>query len=279
MRRISVVSFFTNHIMSSKKHAIVMLAYFNCDLVERTLESFGNYRKNNSVDVFLIENPSKNSASMREIAVKYNVGHYMCSENVGVSLFDEFLRLRRAQMSDYDFISITESDVVVEDGAIEETLSILQENAEIPIAQIRLNADLDKYRKLPLGEWGITGFPRYKTFSIGTTGFQFVTFRKEVMYDVLERLERKEISGCIAGMAGAPGTYAALSDQTVRMYVHQHHGGLAAITNLKLDHIGWEKYMDSEGNFDLQGEYAVEKIKHPLRHSIPCAIVEVTDVL
>lgn len=278
--------------MASKKHAIVMLAYFNCDLVERTLESFGNYRKNTSVDVFLIENPSKNSASMREIAVKYNVaGHYMCSENVGVSLFDEFLRLRRAQMTDYDFISITESDVVVEDGAIEETLSILQENAKIPIAQIQINVDLDKYRKLLLGnEWWVPAPIRYKTFFLGTTGFQFVTFRKEVMYDLLDRLERKEISGSIAGMAGAPGTYAALSDQTVRMYVHQHHGGQVlqhqpagegpqAVTNLKLEHIGWEKYMDSEGNFDLQGEYAVEKIKHPLRHSIPCAIVEVTDVL
>ena len=267
--------------MASKKHAIVMLAYFNCDLVERTLESFGNYRKNTSVDVFLIENPSKNSASMREIAVKYNVaGHYMCSENVGVSLFEEFLRLRRAQMSDYDFISITESDVVVEDGAIEETLSILQENAEIPIAQIQLNVDLDKYRKLLLGnEWWVPQPIRYKTFFRGMTGFQFVTLRKEVMYDVLDRLGRKEISGDISGMAGAPGTYTGLSDQTLGKYIRLHHEGLAAITNLRLDHIGWEKYLDSEGYLCIQGEYSVEKSKHPFRHSIPCTIVEVTDVL
>ena len=36
------------------KHAIIMLVYYNQDLIERTLKSFQKYRYNNDVDIFFI---------------------------------------------------------------------------------------------------------------------------------------------------------------------------------------------------------------------------------
>ena len=60
-----------------------MIVYFNYDLIERTLNSFQKYRNNNEVDIFFIENPSKNSSYIKELANKYNIDyHYICNENL-----------------------------------------------------------------------------------------------------------------------------------------------------------------------------------------------------
>ena len=129
-----------------KKHAIIMLIYYNHDLIERTLKSFQKYRDNNDVDIYFIENPSKNSQLIKDLANTYNVNyHYICSENIGGILFEYFLRKMKHVLYDkYDYISTTESDVVVEDGSIEESISILNENNEIPVSYIQLNCGLEK---------------------------------------------------------------------------------------------------------------------------------------
>jgi len=244
------------------KHAIIMLVYYNHDLIERTLKSFQKYRDNNEVDIYFIENPSKNSPLIKDLANTYNVNyHYICSENIGGILFEYFLRKMHFLLDKYDYISTTESDVVVEDGSIEEAISILNENNEIPVSYIQLNCDLEKYKKLPISSW-VPKPTKYKTFYTGITGFQFISFRKIILYDFLNRLENKEI---IAPIALGCSNYYGLSDTNLGIYINNILRQKGGITNGKLDHIGWEKYIDMNGNFIETGEYCLEKKKHVYR--------------
>ena len=161
----------------------------------------------------------------------------------------------------YDYISTTESDVVVENGSIEEAISILNENDEIPVSYIQLNCDLEKYKKLPISSW-VPKPVKYKTFYTGITGFQFITFRKDILYDFLNRLENKEI---IAPIALGCSDYYGISDTNLGIYIDNILRQKSGITNRKLDHIGWEKYMDINGNLVESGDYSLEKKKHVYR--------------
>ena len=245
------------------KHAIIMLVYYNHDLIERTLKSFQNYRDNNEVDIYFIENPSKNSPLIKELANTYNVNyHYICSENIGGILLELFLRkMKDILLYKYDYISTTESDVVVEDGSIDEAISILNENDEIPVSYIQLNCDLEKYKNLPVHSW-VPKPIKYKTFYTGYTGFQFITFRKNILFDLLKRLKNKEI---ISPIALGCSDYYGLSDSNLRIYIYEILKQKGGITNKKLDHIGWEKYIDINGNHNETGEYCLEKKKHVYR--------------
>ena len=245
---------------NTMKHAIIMLVYYNHDLIERTLKSFRKYRDNHSVDIYFIENPSKNSSLIKDLANTYNINHhYICSENIGGILIGHFLRkMKIGLLNKYDYISITESDVVVDDGSIEETVTILNENHEIPVSYIQLNCDLEKYTKLPINEW-VPKPVRYKTFYTGITGFQFITFRKDILYDFLNRLKNKEIS---APIALGCSDYYDVSDTNLRIYIYNVLKQKGGITNRKLDHIGWEKYMDINGNLTETGDYSIEKKKY-----------------
>jgi len=244
------------------KHAIIMLVYYNHDLIERTLKSLQKYRDNNEVDIYFIENPSKNSQLIKDLANTYNVNyHYICSENIGGILFEYFLRKMHFLLDKYDYISTTESDVVVEDGSIEEAISILNENNEIPVSYIQLNCDLEKYKKLPISRW-VPKPVKYKTFYTGITGFQFITFRKDILYDFLNRLENKEI---VAPIILGCSDYYGLSDTNLGIYINNILRQKGGITNRKLDHIGWEKYIDINGNLNDTGEYCLEKKKHVYR--------------
>ena len=245
------------------KHCIIMLVYYNYDLIERTLKSFQKYRDNNDVDIYFIENPSKNSSLIKDLANTYNVNyHYICSENIGGILFEYFLRKMKSVLLDkYDYISTTESDVVVENGSIEEAISILNENHEIPVSYIQLNCELEKYKKLPISRW-VPKPIKYKTFYEGITGFQFITFRKDILYDFLDRLKNKEI---IAPIALGCSNFYGLSDTNCEIYIYNVLKQKGGITNRKLDHIGWEKYMDINGNLVEMGDYCLEKKKHVYR--------------
>lgn len=244
------------------KHAIIMLVYYNHDLIERTLKSFQKYRDNNEVDIYFIENPSKNSPLIKDLANTYNVNyHYICSENIGGILFEYFLRKMHFLLDKYDYISTTESDVVVEDGSIEEAISILNENNEIPVSYIQLNCDLEKYKNLPISHW-VPKPTKYKTFYTGITGFQFITFRKNILYDFLNKLKNKEI---IAPIACGCSDFYGLSDTNLGIYIENILRQKGGITNGKLDHIGWEKYIDINGNLNETGEYCLEKKKHVYR--------------
>lgn len=245
------------------KHAIVMLVYYNHDLIKRTLDSFQLFRDNNDVDMYFIENPSKNSSLIKDLVSAYNINyHYICSENIGGFLIEHFCRkMRNMLMDKYDYISITESDVVVDDGAIKESITILNENPEIPVTYIQPNCNLEKYQKLPINEW-VGKFEKYKTFYTGITGFQFVTFRKNILYDFLDRLKNKEIIGSIA--LGCSDFYG-LSDTNLGKYIYEILNLKGGVTTRKLDHIGWEKYIDINGNVCETGEYFLEKSKNVYR--------------
>ena len=174
-------------------------------------------------------------------------------------LVELFLRnMKDTLLYNYDYISTTESDVVVDDGSIEETIYILNENNEIPVSYIQINCDLEKYKKLPTAIW-VPKPTKYKTFYTGITGFQFITFRRNILYDFLDRLKNNEIMSPIA--CGC-SDFHGLSDINLGIYINNILGQKGGITNRKLDHIGWEKYMDVNGNLIESGDYCLEKKKH-----------------
>ena len=245
-----------------KKHAILMLCYYNHDSIERTLKSFKKYRECNDVDIYFLENPSKNSTHIKDLAVRYSIDkHFICSDNIGGILIDHVLRSYPDLMKQYQYISTTESDVVVEDGSIEEALNILDENREIPVSFIQINCELEKYKHLPVKSWVPTP-TRYKTFLAGFTGAQFITYRTGVLYNFLDTLSKKMIIGSCA--LGCSNFYGA-SDTNLHIYITRFLKTVGGVTNLKLDHIGWEQYMDKNGYLDETNEYCLEKKKHVYR--------------
>ena len=243
------------------KHAIIMLVYYNYDLIERCLKSFSHYLKDNKADIYFIENPSIHSIKIKELVKKYNINfHYICNENIGGCAFELFPRQNKSLMEKYEYISVTESDVIVENGAIEECIDILDNNVEVPVISIQLNCELYKYRNLPTSKW-VHRSQKYKTFYKGSTGFQFIMFRNYVLYDFLEKLNNKKIINPIA--LGCRNFYG-VSDSNLTHYIKMIKS-VWARTNSKLDHIGWEKYVDKDGFRNEQHEYCLEKKKHVYR--------------
>lgn len=238
-----------------EKTAIVMLIYYNYDLVERTLESFsGKF----SGDIIFVENPSVHSHEMRMIAKKYNVKyHYVCNQNIGGCAFELFFRHHRLLLENYDFIAATESDVVIGDGAIQETIDILKNNSEVKISSIQLDVGLHKYRNLPLDQWIPRPVP-YKDFFVGCTGFQFIMFPRPVLYQFLKELsEKKHVNPIALGCSDFYG----LSDTNLNSFVEKNHM-LWGITTRKCDHIGWEKYLDDDQNYCESTDYCKTREKH-----------------
>lgn len=239
----------------SPNTAIVMLVYYNYELVERSIKSFHSVFDG---DIIFIENPSIHSDKMRELAVRYGVSrHFICNENIGGCLIELFLRSYSSLLNKYDFVAITESDFVVQHGAIDETLNILVNNVEIDIVSIQLDITLPKYKKLPIKSW-VPTLHRYKNFYLGKTGFQFIMFRCHILYDFLKQLQTKEIVNPI--VLGCNNFYG-LSDTNLYCYIVKNNKKWG-VTNLTGDHIGWEQYLDENGNFSLESDYCNERKKH-----------------
>lgn len=241
-----------------KNHVIFMIVYYNYELIERCLKSFASYLQNNNVDIYFLENPSIYSNKIKKLAIKYSIKyHYMCSENIGGCIIECFLRQNKYLMDKYNYISITESDIYIERGSIEESLDILNNNTEVGVASIQINCSLEKYKNLPTKSW-VPCPIKYKTFYKGITGAQFMTVKPYILVDFLERLKHHEIIGSIS--LGEKNFYG-FSDTNLLIYMNRIEK-VWGLTNLKLDHTGWEQYLDKNGNLNETNDYCVEKKKN-----------------
>lgn len=239
----------------SSNAVIIMLVYFNYDLVERSINSFTSQFQG---DIIFIENPSIHSEKMRQIGKKYNIcSHYICNENIGGCAIELFLRSNADMLKKYDYIAVTESDMVIEKGGINELFDILTNNIEIDIASIQLDIHLSKYKNLPTYLW-VPPIEKYKNFYLGYTGFQFIMFRHNILYDFLQKLADKKHVNHIA--CGSNDFYG-LSDTNLYDYIMKNEMKWA-VTNTKGDHIGWEKYLDDAGNFSQSCDYCKEREQH-----------------
>lgn len=230
---------------------IIMLVYFNYDLVERSIESFISDFQG---DIIFIENPSIHSEKMREIGKKYNIcSHYICNENIGGCAIELFLRSNVDMLKKYNYIAVTESDMVIEKGCISELVDILSNNIEIDTASVQLDI-LPKYKNLPTNLW-VPPINKYKNFYLGYTGFQFIMFRRNILYDFLQKLANKMH---VNNIAGGCNDFYGLSDTNLYDYILKN-GMKWAVTSTKGDHIGWEKYLDDDGNFAQACDYCKER--------------------
>jgi hypothetical protein len=239
------------------KHLILILAYYNDDLLKRTLESMRYYIMKDSTTTYILENPSKNSDKIKNVIKKYNIDkHYICSENIGGFIFEKFCYKNIELLKKFDYISFTEGDVVVSKNSIEETIDILENNEEIIVSSIRLELNTQKYSNLPINAW-VPKLTRYKNFYKGHTGFQFITMKINVLLDLLETLKMRIICNPIAlGVSDFKG----LSDTNLFAYTTLKNKNWG-VTNLSLDHIGWEKYINKQEDYVIEKNNSVYRLR------------------
>lgn len=228
-----------------KDLAILMNCFFNTNDIERTIQSIE--QTHFPCDIFMLENPSKYSEQIRILKHKFPVYRYfICNENIESSIFQLFCKKYRSTIKNYKYIAMTESDVVLDKGALHEIIDLLDTSKEyVGLGSIDLHMNQAKYYNLPIYHW----VPRPEIvdgYHTGSTGFQFIVFKQSTLLNFLEALDRKELSGGIA--LGAP-VYHGISDTNLNIYVRNNNLLWIRTIYNKLDHIGWEHYIENNDEY------------------------------
>ena len=139
------------------KILILMTCFYHYEFIERTLESIVNSTGDPelSYDIYFLENPSQHSDRIAELGRKYHVArHYLCNKNIAGQINVCFLK--QTQISDfneYDYIAMTESDVVLDQGAIQEAIDLLNQSRDlakpsVEHCSVALYTNLPKYKSI-----------------------------------------------------------------------------------------------------------------------------------
>lgn len=234
-----------------KDTLILVEAYFNYNDIDRTLESLvGNkslYQTYDETpyDIIVLQNPSKYTDSMEKVLNKYSefiLKRYMSNENIEGNIFQYFLTNYRHITDKYRFIAITEGDVVLDRDAFSEAYTLINKYENVGNVSIDLSLENLKIPPLPPGasNWVPTGIT-CDDHIIGDTGFQFILFRKNHIYEFLEMINKKLICNSIAcGVSN----YYGISDTNLGVFNRMKGRPWIRTKYNKLLHIGWEHYMD-----------------------------------
>jgi hypothetical protein len=223
---------------------ILLNCFFNYELIERTLKSIKE--TNFYCDIIFLENPSKYSDKIKECGKRYNIyKHYISDDNIEGNIFTLFVKKFKDIINNYDYIAMSEADVVLEKNSLDEAIQILDMNDE-SVGNISIDVDMNykKYSELPIDIW-IKPPEIIKNYKVGATGFQFIIFKKDFLYDFIDTLDKKIISSQIAL---GDLSYYGLSDSNLELF-NKYRNKLWIRTNkTKLDHIGWELYLKINEN-------------------------------
>lgn len=226
------------------KILILMTCFFHFEFIERTLKSILCSKGDFMIDVYFLENPSKYSPKISALAKQYNIKHFICNGNIAGQVNVIFIRDNIELLSQYDFISITESDVVLDPYAINEALKILKKHNKIDICSIDLNMNLNKYNQIKSKtiKWVPTG-TICDDYIKGATGFQFILFRKNILLDLINKILTGKLCSKIArGVKNFNG----LSDTNLKQFCDKYCKLWVRTKYHKLDHIGWETELDNK---------------------------------
>jgi hypothetical protein len=237
--------------MQAEKILVVLNCYFNYRDIERTV---GSILDNNiPVDIVFLENPSKYSFQIREIAIKYKIfKHYMCSGNIELNTFTLFANTHPEIINQYNYVAVSEADVVLSKDSMVECLAILAKYDKCHTCSIDLELNYSKYNKLPIRSWVPIPIV-FDDYLEGPTGWQFIIFKRPFLLDFVKALNKRELVSKVS--LGTPQFYG-LSDSNLRIFVGRTQTRWLRTKLNKLDHIGWEHYLDNKD------EYCVEKNKN-----------------
>jgi hypothetical protein len=242
------------------KLAILICAFYNKELLDRTLTSIYLNASSHDFDIFFLENPSERSDEICTLKKKYpNINYYICQENIDIGIFDAFSKYyMKTELKKYDYITICEGDMVLDKNAIDECIGILDNNSEVGLCSVKTHKDLEKYKKLQhlINKWIPT--PRtYKNFLAGETGLQFLTFKTDIFYDFLENVHK--FPAYIA--ATNNNTYVGINDNCIKRYCEHNNIIWGQTINTGLDHTGWELFLTDKFNYFKKREEDIKNKK------------------
>jgi hypothetical protein len=249
--------------MNTEKPSLLLLinCFFNVSLIDRCLESIQKSSKTNfTVDIVLLENPSKYSHNIKLLTSKYNIyKHYICNDNIEGNIFTLYMEKYRDTIEKYTYIAMTEGDVVLEENAMEEAIEILERNdSRVGNLSIDIEMNYTKYYNLPIREW-IPVARQIEDYDVGPTGFQCIVFKRDFVLDFFGELRKNTLC---APVALGNRVFYGLSDSNLTLYTQKRNTLWVRTKKYKLDHIGWEMYID------MNNEYVKEKEKNLLLNKI-----------
>lgn len=243
--------------MNEQKPSLLLLinCFFNVSLIDRCLESIKNSLKNTfTLDIILLENPSKYSEEIYRLGKKYNIyKHYICNDNIEGNIFTVYMEKYKDTIQKYKYVGMSEGDVVMEEGALEEAIGILERNdARVGNISIDVELNYSKYYNLPIRQW-IPVARHVDDYDVGPTGFQCIVFKRDFALDFFAELKKQTLCGSVA--LGNTVFYG-LSDTNLTIYNERRNTLWIRTKKYKLDHIGWEMYID------MNNDYVREKEKN-----------------
>ncbi|NET42670.1 glycosyltransferase family A protein [Okeania sp. SIO2B3] len=113
-------------------HCVLLTFYFN-EILERCLE--GLLPEKNRIDVSVIENSSINSDSIRKLVDSYREkglvkNHFLFEENIGTNAFEIAFDSNLLDL-EYQFITVTDGDLIPDKGWLDEQITILNQCPEV----------------------------------------------------------------------------------------------------------------------------------------------------
>ena len=134
------------------KLLILINCYFNYKDIERTVISILN--NDIPVDIIFLENPSKYSNQIKNLATKYNIfKHFICNENIEFGTLSLFIKKYPDILNNYEYIAASEGDVELEKNSINECFSLLKKYNDCGNCSIDIRLDKKKYKHLPIEIW------------------------------------------------------------------------------------------------------------------------------
>ena len=110
---------------------------------------------------------------------------------------------------------------------------------------IDLDLNYEKYDGLPLNSW-VPSFEMKNNYKVGATGIQFVIFKKQFLFDFFDAINEKKLN---SGIALGTSEFYGFSDSNLILYNNIQNKLWVRTQNTKLDHIGWELYLDNDNEY------------------------------
>lgn len=230
---------------------ILFNCFFNVKDVKRTIDSLE--RTGMEYDIIFLENPSKFSSEMRQLAQEKKIyQHYICSDNIEGNVWELFFKQFPDVAVKYRYIALSEADVVLDKDALQEAITLLNSSgSNVGNVSIDLHLDTVKYKTLPIRAW-VPAAQQRDGYSVGATGFQFIIFKPAFLMEFIAAIRRKQLS---CSIALGTSRFFGISDSNLQEF-NQRKGTLWVRTvKAKLDHIGWEHYLGYD-------DYCAEKDKN-----------------
>lgn len=234
------------------KVQILAVGFFNTEILQRSMHSLAQEAANcrYPCELYLLENTSAKSPQIAEMAKKlYDQGsltsHILSSHNVATNVVLHALR-RKIIPCEAEYIAITEADVILDPGSMNEALDLLESHPSWGLCSIDIhltNLPLEQYPDSV--HWIPEALDR-GDYLEGPTGFQFILFRKDFLVSFLESVLRGELRQPIALLNQS---YVSMSDANLILYCSL--SGIPWIRTKKnrLLHIGWELYSNPDNDY------------------------------